>query len=50
VYNSAGAVIGYRKIALIEPLAADAGAQFSITLPGVASAARWAVVAEGRTR
>jgi hypothetical protein len=50
VYNSAGAVIGYRKIALIEPLAADAGAQFSITLPGVASAARWAVLAEGRTR
>ena len=50
VYNSAGAVIGYRKIALIEPLAASASAQFSITLPGVASAARWAVLAQGRTR
>lgn len=50
VYNSAGAVIGYRKIILAEPLAAGAGAQFSIALPGVSSAARWAVVAEGRTR
>jgi len=49
VYNSAGSVIGYRKIMLTEPLAANASAQFSVTLPGVESAARWAVIAQGRT-
>ncbi len=48
VYNSAGSVIGYRKLTFAEPLAANAGQQFSMTLPGVASPARWAVIAQGR--
>jgi LysM repeat protein len=50
VYNSAGAVIDYRRLTLAEPLAPGASAPFEITFPGVASAARWAVIAQGRTR
>jgi LysM repeat protein len=48
VYNAAGAVIGYRKIFLTDSLAANASAEFSMPLPGITDAARWAVIAEGR--
>ncbi|MBI3244124.1 MAG: LysM peptidoglycan-binding domain-containing protein [Chloroflexi bacterium] len=50
VYNSSGSVAGYRKITLEEPLAANADAAFSIALPGVGDVARWAAIAQGRTR
>ncbi len=50
VYNAAGDVTGYRKIALTQPLAAGESASFSLSMPGVAEAARWQVLAQGRTR
>ncbi|HLF00475.1 MAG TPA: LysM peptidoglycan-binding domain-containing protein [Anaerolineales bacterium] len=50
VYNSAGAVIDYRRITLTEPLAPEANVSFEMIFPGVGSAARWAVIAQGRTR
>ena len=50
VYNAAGVVTGYRTIRLDQPLAANASTPFSITLPAPASAAKWAVIAQGRTR
>ncbi len=50
VYNSPGSIIGYRKVTLNEPLTANASTAFSITLPGVFEVARWAVIAQGRTR
>jgi hypothetical protein len=51
VYNSSGAVAGYRKIVLPDPIPSNASAPFAIALPGVVGdAARWTVVAQGRTR
>jgi LysM repeat protein len=50
VYNSASAVTGYRRIAIEQPLEPGVSMAFSITLPGVSSAAHWAVLAQGRTR
>lgn len=50
VYNSSGAVRGYRKTVLPEPIPPQASRPFSIALPGVTDIASWAVVAQGRTR
>jgi LysM repeat protein len=50
VYNSAGAVTGYRKEPWPQPLASGEMLSFRLTMPGVTSAARWQVVAQGRTR
>lgn len=49
VYNAAGAVIGYRVLQLDRPLAAHTGTEIELSLPGVTSVARWAVIAQGRT-
>lgn len=48
VYNSAGSVAGYRKITFGDRLAANGVLPFSIALPGVTEAAKWAVAAQGR--
>lgn len=50
VYNAAGAVTGYRKVTLPAPLAVGESAAFTLSMPGVAEAARWQVIAQGRTR
>ncbi len=50
VYNAAGAVIGYRKIVLPDSLAANASVEFAMPLPAITDAARWAVIAQGRSK
>ena len=50
VYNSSSAVAGYRKTVLPGSIPPQASLPFSIALPGVTDIARWAVVAQGRTR
>jgi LysM repeat protein len=50
VYNSALAVTAYRRVVIEQPLGPGASLSFTLTLPGVSSAARWAVLAQGRTQ
>jgi len=50
VYNSSGAVVGYRKIILSDPIPSNTSASFSIILTGVADVIRWTAFAQGRTR
>jgi LysM repeat protein len=50
VYNSAGAVAGYRKIILSVVIAARGATPFSITLAGITEVTRWAVIAQARTQ
>ncbi len=48
VYNAAGAVTGFRALQLPDPLKPAESTQVTLNLPGVAAAARWAIIAQGR--
>ncbi len=48
LYNAAGQVTDYRAVILTGSLEGTASQSFSVALPGVNNAARWAVVAQGR--